>query len=93
MTFLDRVFYKDKCIYTTVQWAAFILLWVNITRSFMLLKQSSGIHFIYLFPKNQKETLNKIPTNMPVKTFYQTIAKNNSSLLSFINFKSNLRLC
>ena len=45
------------------------------TQSLILFKQSSGIHFIYLFPKKQKEKLNKIPTNTPVKMFYQTIAK------------------
>ena len=44
------------------------------TWSFMLFKQSSNIHFIY-FSKKQKEKLNEIPTNTPVKTFYQTIAK------------------
>ena len=41
----------------------------------MLLKQLSGIHFIYHFPKKQKEKLNKIPTNTSLKAFYQTIAK------------------
>ena len=44
-------------------------------QSFILFKQSSGIHFIYLFSKKQKEKLYKIPTNMPVETFYQTNAK------------------
>ena len=62
-----------------------ILLWIWVyglneeawyaTQSFMLFKQSSGIHFIYLFSKNQKEKLNKITTNMPVETFNQTNAK------------------
>ena len=37
------------------------------TQSFMLFKQSSGTHFIYLFSKKQKEKSKKIPTNMPVK--------------------------
>ena len=45
------------------------------TQSFMLLKHSLGIHFIYLFSKKQKQKLNKIPTNPPVKTFYHTTAK------------------
>ena len=37
----------------------------------MLFKQSSGIHFIYLFSEQQNEKLNKIPTNAPAKIFYQ----------------------
>ena len=40
------------------------------TQGFMLFKQSSGIHFIYLFSKKQKEKLNKIPTNTLIETFY-----------------------
>ena len=41
----------------------------------MLFKQSSGIHFIYLFFKKEKEKSNKIHTNTSVKIFYQTTVK------------------
>ena len=41
------------------------------TQSFMLFKQSSGIRNL----KKQKEKLNKIPTDTPLKVYYQTIAK------------------
>ena len=42
------------------------------TQGFMLFKQSSGIHLMYLFTKKQKEKVNKIPTNTPIETFYHT---------------------
>ena len=45
------------------------------TQSFMLFKQSSGIHFIFFFCKKQKEKLNKAPTDTPLKVCYKTIAK------------------
>ena len=41
----------------------------------MLFEQSSEISFIYLSSMRQKEKSNKTPTNMPVKEFYQKIAK------------------
>ena len=44
----------------------------------MLFEQSSEISFIYLSSMKQKEKLNKTPTNMPVKEFYQKIAKTNN---------------
>ena len=44
----------------------------------MLFEKLSDIHFIRWFSKKQKEKLNKIPTNKPVKTFYQAIAKTTS---------------
>ena len=45
------------------------------TQSFMLFEQSSGIHFIYLFSKKEKEKLNKIHINTLVKIFYQRNVK------------------
>ena len=45
------------------------------TQNSMLFKKSSVMHFSYLFSQKQNEKLNKIPTNMPGKTCYQTIAK------------------
>ena len=60
--------YISLCLYIYEQaWYA--------TQIFMLFKQSSDVHFIYLFSKNQKEKLNKKPTNTPVKIFYQAIGK------------------
>ena len=47
----------------------------HANQSFMLFKQSSGIHFIYLLSKKQKKKLSKMTTSMPVKAFYLTIAK------------------
>ena len=44
----------------------------------MLFEQSSEIRFIYLSSMKQKEKSNKTPTNMPVKEFYQKIAKTNN---------------
>ena len=44
----------------------------------MLFEQSSEISFIYLSSMKQKEKSNKTPTNMPVKEFYQKIAKTNN---------------
>ena len=45
------------------------------TQSFILFKQSSDIHFIYLFSKTQKEKSNKILANTPEKIFYQRNTK------------------
>ena len=47
----------------------------HANQSFMLFKQSSGIHFIYLLSKKQKKKLSKMTTSMPVKAFYLKIAK------------------
>ena len=41
--------------------------------SYSLNNHQAGIYLIYLFSKKQNEKLNKIPTNTPAKTFYQTI--------------------
>ena len=45
------------------------------TQSFMFFEQSSGIHFICLFSKKEKEKSNKIQNNTSVKMFYQTNVK------------------